>query len=136
LFTGSGKPTAIASGRLGHLDRTQGEVGKIFLTGHPTGTPATAGTGVNAQADTDVSSHGRLTVDPVSSLVRAGLAHVKAVRSRRACGRKPSTARGTTPLRPLVRPPRRTPTDAHRGDRWCTVSRNDINAQALQPVRP
>ncbi|MET7353751.1 hypothetical protein [Streptomyces mirabilis] len=103
MFTGSGKPTAIASGRLGHLDRTQGEVGKIFLTGHPTGTPATAGTGVNAQADTDVSSHGRLTVDPVSSLVRAGLAHVKAVLTQSVrqeavdgSGNNPSPPLGTT----------------------------------------
>ncbi|MFE5078882.1 hypothetical protein [Streptomyces mirabilis] len=104
MFTGSGKPTAIASGRLGHLDRTQGEVGKIFLTGHPTGTPATAGTGVSAQADTDVSSHGRLAVDPVLMSgyarrpgSRQGSALTQSVRQEAVdgSGNNPSPALGT-----------------------------------------
>ncbi|MEV4453279.1 hypothetical protein [Streptomyces mirabilis] len=77
LFTGSGKSTAIASGRCCDLNLIQGEAGEIFLNGHPMGTPATAGTGVtrvNAPPDTDVSFHGRLAVDPVlTSGMRAGL---------------------------------------------------------------
>jgi hypothetical protein len=35
LFTGSGKSTAIASGRRCDLNLIQGEAGKIFLTGTP-----------------------------------------------------------------------------------------------------
>jgi hypothetical protein len=81
LFTGSGKPKAIASGTLGDLALMQGGEGRVFLTGHPKGSPATAGTGVtrlDAPAGTDVSSHGRLAIDPVLTPgVRAGLAHIK-----------------------------------------------------------
>ncbi|MDJ0345974.1 SGNH/GDSL hydrolase family protein [Streptomyces sp. H10-C2] len=81
VFTGHGKPAAIASGRLGDLELMQGEAGRVFLTGHPTSTPATTGTGVtpvNAPSDTDVSSHGRLAVDPVLTPgVRAGLLRIK-----------------------------------------------------------
>ncbi|MGW7821382.1 SGNH/GDSL hydrolase family protein [Streptomyces puniciscabiei] len=80
LFTGSGRPKAIASGRLGDLDLMQGESGRVFLTGHPKGSPATAGTGVtrlDAPAGTDVSSHGRLAVEPVLTPgVRAGLRQI------------------------------------------------------------
>ncbi|MFD7169909.1 SGNH/GDSL hydrolase family protein [Streptomyces violascens] len=81
VFTGTGKPAAVASGKLGDVDLMQGEAGQVFLTGRPVSPPATAGTGithVNAPANTDVSSHGRLSVDPVLTPgVRAGLAHVK-----------------------------------------------------------
>ncbi|MFF9405887.1 hypothetical protein ACF1B0_10180 [Streptomyces anandii] len=81
LFTGRGKPKGIASGKLGDLDLAQGDAGKVFLTGRPKGAPATAGTGVTrlaAPAGTDVSSNGRLAVDPVLTPgVRAGLANIK-----------------------------------------------------------
>lgn len=81
LFTGRGKPKSIASGRLGDLDLAPGDAGRVFLTGHPKGSPATAGTGVtrlDAPAGTDVSSLGRLATEPVLTPgVRAGLAHVK-----------------------------------------------------------
>ncbi|MDC0773043.1 GDSL-type esterase/lipase family protein [Streptomyces sp. HD] len=81
LFTGSGKPKTLASAKLGDLDLVQGEAGRVFLTGHPKGSPATAGTGVtrlNAPAGTDVSSHGRLAIEPVLTPgVHAGLAHIK-----------------------------------------------------------
>ncbi|MEU7059160.1 SGNH/GDSL hydrolase family protein [Streptomyces sp. NPDC046197] len=81
LFTGSGRPKTIASGELGDLDLMQGDAGRVFLTGHPKGSPATAGTGVtrlDAPAGTDVSSHGRLAIDPVLTPgVHAGLTHIK-----------------------------------------------------------
>ncbi|MFF7747956.1 hypothetical protein ACFZCP_01635 [Streptomyces sp. NPDC007971] len=81
LFTGRGRPKAIASGRLGDLALVQGDAGRVFLTGHPKGTPATAGTGVtrlDAPAGTDVSSHGRLATEPVLTPgVRAGLTRIK-----------------------------------------------------------
>ncbi|MFC0843727.1 GDSL-type esterase/lipase family protein [Streptomyces noboritoensis] len=186
LFTGTTKPTTLAKGRLGDLDLVQGDAGKVFLTGHPTSTAATVGSGVtrvDAPADTDVSSHGRLAVDPVLTPgVNAGLAHVKsagkgstraeepaaqaapaqdrtepvtvtstatATGSRLAqslaqeaapgSGTLPSPALGTpsTPRTGLKNTGKATvgtsdePTDT---DRWCAISRNDINAQALQPT--
>ncbi|MFF1743723.1 hypothetical protein [Streptomyces mirabilis] len=76
----------------------QSEAGKIFLTGHPTSTPATSGTGVtrvNAPPDTGVSPYGRLAVDPVLiSGTRAGLAHVKAVRKGCAVRRRQRAGHG------------------------------------------
>ncbi|MEU9439465.1 GDSL-type esterase/lipase family protein [Streptomyces sp. NPDC048304] len=81
LFTGSAKPKSIASGKLGDLDLMQGEAGRVFLTGHPKGSPAVSGTGVTrleAPAGSDVSSHGRLATEPVLTPgVRAGLTHIK-----------------------------------------------------------
>ncbi|MFI1106204.1 Tat pathway signal protein [Streptomyces melanogenes] len=81
VFTGHGKPVAIASGKLGDLDLMQGEAGRVFLTGTPSSTPATRGTGIthlDAPADTDVSSHGRLAVRPVLTPgIRSGLEHIK-----------------------------------------------------------
>ncbi|OLZ70810.1 hypothetical protein AV521_12390 [Streptomyces sp. IMTB 2501] len=187
LFTGHGKPKGIASGRLGDLDLMQGDAGRVFLTGHPKGTPATAGTGVTrlaAPAGTDVSSHGRLAIDPVLTPgVHAGLTHVKDAgkgftRSQEPAPRTatPDTAAdepltvtstatttgtrltqsvqqdavdgsGNGPSPALATAggthnrPKRTsaktavvsnsPTD---DDRWCAVSRNDVNVQALQPT--
>ncbi|GGN64821.1 hypothetical protein GCM10011579_034700 [Streptomyces albiflavescens] len=59
----------------------QGAAGRVFLTGHPTGTPRTKGTGVtrvNAPSNTDVSTLGRLAVHPVLTPgVRAGMERVK-----------------------------------------------------------
>ncbi|MEU1038609.1 hypothetical protein [Streptomyces sp. NPDC005907] len=81
LLNGQAKPSVIASGKLGDLDLMQGAAGRVFLTGHPTGTPRTKGTGVtrvNAPSNTDVSSLGRLAVHPVLTPgVRAGLERVK-----------------------------------------------------------
>ncbi|MFD9487597.1 hypothetical protein ACFWBX_27245 [Streptomyces sp. NPDC059991] len=191
LFTGRGKPTSIASGKLGDLDLMQGEAGRVFLTGRPTSTPVTQGTGVtrvNAPADTDLSSHGRLAVDPVLTPgVRAGLEHIKdagkgfskaeptlrghgaaqapatitsdepvmvtstatatgakltqSVQQEAAVGpgKMPSPAlaghsgsqRRTSLSHTAVADVSNTPID---DDRWCAVSRNDVNAQALQPT--
>ncbi|MFE9931272.1 SGNH/GDSL hydrolase family protein [Streptomyces sp. NPDC005533] len=199
VFTGQGKPAAIASGKLGDLDLMQGEAGRVFLTGHPTDTPATAGTGVtrvDAPADTDVSSHGRLAVEPVLTAgIRAGLDRVKNAGKDFTKAEEPlphtaatpgdqpvtvtstATATGTkltqsvrqesadgsgttsspslgaaagAPAKAAASPGTaggaqsqsardaaaaaggaNDPTD---GDRWCSVSRNDVKVQALQPT--
>ncbi|MFC8349559.1 SGNH/GDSL hydrolase family protein [Streptomyces sp. NPDC057280] len=74
-------PSVFASGKLSDIALQQGGTGRVFLTGHPTGAPDTAGTGVrrlDAPADAAISSHGQLAVDPiVSPGVRAGLEHIK-----------------------------------------------------------
>ncbi|MFI9101241.1 SGNH/GDSL hydrolase family protein [Streptomyces fildesensis] len=188
LYSGGGKPAAIASGKLGDLDLMQGEAGRVFLTGHPTSTSGTAGTAVtpvNAPANTDMSSHGRLAVDPVLTPgVRAGLARIKdagkgADKSEEpvpgaaapADGDEPATVTSTatatgtklsqgvqeeagdgsgTITSPVLKTNAGTHTQKMSGaapaitypvshdpvdtDRWCSVSRNDVGAQALQPT--
>ncbi|GGU32383.1 SGNH/GDSL hydrolase family protein [Streptomyces violascens] len=189
VFTGRGKPAAIAAGKLGDLDLTQGEAGRVFLTGHPTDTLATVGTGVtrvNAPAHTDVSSHGRLAVEPVLTPgVQAGLTHIKdsgkgftkseepapaGKPSPTVSAAEPTTVTSTatttgakltqnvqqeasngsgTTLSPAIstgtgKQPQLARTaavttagvsnDPTDGDRWCAISRNDVNAQALQPT--
>ncbi|MFD9566129.1 Tat pathway signal protein [Streptomyces sp. NPDC059994] len=189
LFTGKGKPASIATGKLGDLDLMPGDAGKVFLTGHPTTTPAVKGTSitpVNAPADTDMSSHGRLAVDPILTPgLRAGLEHVKdagkgftkaepapsagsaAQPAEAASASEPVTitSTATTTGAQLTQSVRQETTGASaiglspaltatsgarpkmaRGvaaaasidptdpDRWCSVSRNDVNVQALQPT--
>ncbi|MFG5723703.1 SGNH/GDSL hydrolase family protein [Streptomyces murinus] len=187
LFTGRGKPKTIASGKLGDLDLMQGDAGRVFLTGRPKGAPATAGTAVTrlaAPAGADVSSHGRLAIDPVLTPgVHAGLTHIKDagkgfteaqesaphIATPGTSGDEPLTVTSTatttgtrltqsvqqntgdgsgnnpSPVLAAVtathpRPKHSLkaagmtaspPTDS---DRWCAVSRNDVNAQALQPT--
>ncbi|MEV6052337.1 hypothetical protein [Streptomyces sp. NPDC052107] len=82
VWGGNGDAAAtIASGRLGDLDLKRGGAEQVFLTGHPAHTSDTAGSGitrVNAPAGTDISSQGRLAVDPVLTPgVRAGIERVK-----------------------------------------------------------
>lgn len=81
LWRGHGDTSLVATGRLGDLDLQQGGQGRVFLTGHPIGSPRTGGTGitrVNAPADTDLSTLGRLAVGQVLTPgVRNGLARVK-----------------------------------------------------------
>ncbi|WP_229848526.1 golvesin C-terminal-like domain-containing protein [Streptomyces melanogenes] len=187
LFTGKGKPSSIATGKLGDLDLMQGDAGKVFLTGHPATTPAARGTGVipiNAPAATDISSHGRLAVDPVLTPgLRAGLKHVKdagkgftqvkpapersaAPTAPAASADEPVTITSTAtttgaklaqsvqqentdgsaiglspalkaaaPARPkMLRGVAAASNDPTDPDRWCSVSRNDVNVQALQPT--
>ncbi|WP_393078784.1 hypothetical protein [Streptomyces sp. LN704] len=187
LYRGGGQAKRIATGALGDLGLVQGEAGRVFLTGHPKGAPATAGTGVtrvDAPAGIDVSSHGRLAIDPVLTPgVRVGLTHVKdagkgftkaeepaaRVATPAADGAEPVTvtSTATTTGTKLAQSVQQTagdgtghnpspalvgtggkhtwsthtavteagnvsdPTD---GDRWCSVSRNDVNVQALQPT--
>ncbi|ALO09064.1 Tat pathway signal sequence domain protein [Streptomyces venezuelae] len=194
LWRGHGRPASLASGSLGDLALKQGGTGKVFLTGRPAGEPHTNGTGITyvaVPADADISSHGRLAVDPVLSTgVRKGLERITdagknfttAEPAHQSPGEQPSrpeeerpltvtatatvtgkkltqTVRGSgsgsgkSALSPTLEPsglaasgqdgrsaPARTfaatalgndPVDT---DRWCSVPRNDINSQALQPT--
>ncbi|WP_086558635.1 SGNH/GDSL hydrolase family protein [Streptomyces africanus] len=80
LWKGRGKPSTLASGKLGDLSLKQGAEGRAFLTGDAKSTRL-AGSGVtrlNAPADADVSHLGRLAVDPVLMPgVHAGLERIK-----------------------------------------------------------
>ncbi|WP_053698823.1 SGNH/GDSL hydrolase family protein [Streptomyces sp. NRRL F-5755] len=187
VYDGHGKPRTIATGRLGDLDLVPGEQGRAFLTGK-TKDAKTQGSGVtriDAPADTDVSSHGRLAVDPVLTPgIRAGLTRIQGagkgfdkadepeagVRDR--SGQAPSTAGDAAPLtvtstatttgnkvqqrvvatqprtgnvlspaltgasapRVMTRTAAAVSHDPRDTDRWCSVSRNDMSAQALQPT--
>ncbi|MFF4487216.1 hypothetical protein ACFY0F_12090 [Streptomyces sp. NPDC001544] len=189
-----GATTTIATGKLGDLDLERGGSAQVFLTGHPVGSLHTAGSGitrVNAPADTDISSQGRLAVEPVLTPgVRAGIERVKNAgkgftrtepNTQDGPAQAPGTLTATTPVTvtsiatttgskisqkvaPAAKPagkehlspaltagrapgsatgkhgqPSRSssiivshdPTDP---DRWCSVSRNDVKAQALQPT--
>nr|WP_260611459.1 hypothetical protein [Streptomyces sp. WAC04770] len=79
LWKREGTPSLLASGKLGELALEQGTEGRAFLTGDTTHANL-SGTGVthlDVPADTDVSSHGRLAVDPVLMPgVRAGLERI------------------------------------------------------------
>ncbi|MFF4224250.1 hypothetical protein ACFYZH_15490 [Streptomyces abikoensis] len=195
VWHGHGKPALIASGKLGDLDLMPGEQGRVFLTGNPKGAPKVAGTGVTrikAPADTDISTQGRLAVDPVLTPgVRTGLAHIKDAGKgftksepgpQRHPAQSPETTAGTEPVTvtstatgtgkkltqtvaetkapggkepsPALSAPSAPPaheskpaprsltaaadtdasTDPRDTDRVCAVSRNDMDAQALQPT--
>ena len=189
LFTGHGRPDVITAGKLGDLDLHQGAAGRVFLTGHPTGTLRTKGTGVtriNAPSDTDVSTLGRLAVNPVLTPgVHAGLEQIKNSgkgftkadpSSQEGSAQAPATVTADAPttvtstatttgekitqsvqetmnltgkgtfspalpasksngkqthLKRAAAGVSNTPVDT---DRWCSISRNDVNAQALQPT--
>ncbi|MGI5340748.1 SGNH/GDSL hydrolase family protein [Streptomyces sp. CA-181903] len=81
VWHGNGEPAVVASGKLGDIGLAQGDEGRVFLTGSPKGAPKVAGTGVtriDAPAGKDVSTRGRLAVDPVLTPgVRAGLTRIK-----------------------------------------------------------
>ncbi|MFG2568196.1 SGNH/GDSL hydrolase family protein [Streptomyces sp. NPDC048567] len=80
LFRGSGKPSVLAVGKLGDIDLRQGGQGRVFLTGKPSSRPDPAAdvTRLDVPADTDVSTLGRLAVNPVITPgVRHGLARIK-----------------------------------------------------------
>ncbi|WP_307795491.1 Tat pathway signal protein [Actinacidiphila acididurans] len=186
-----GKVSTVATGKLTDLALQQSGAGGVFLTGHPQGTPKTADTGItplNANADTQPSSLGRLAVDPVLAPgVQAGLATIAdagraAVQAEPAPAQAPAqtnttgdgtltltatatttgkeiTQRVSTPhkisgttLSPAVtsaskavpqnsnsiqKPAAAADGDDHDPvdtDRWCSVPRNDVNEQALQPT--
>ncbi|NUT30299.1 MAG: hypothetical protein HOV84_31045 [Streptomyces sp.] len=79
-WTGRGKPSTLASGKVGDLALKQGTGDRVFLTGNARNTrlAGSAVTRLNVAADTAVSSHGRLAVDPVLAPgVRAGLDHIQ-----------------------------------------------------------
>lgn len=79
LWKEGGTPSLLATGKLGDLALEQGADGQAFLTGDTTDANL-AGTGVtrlDVPADTDVSTHGRLAVEPVLMPgVRAGLERI------------------------------------------------------------
>ncbi|MFF1837010.1 hypothetical protein ACFVXE_22815 [Streptomyces sp. NPDC058231] len=182
LWKGKGRPATVATGPLGDLALAQG-ASRIFLTGHPAKKASVEGTGItqlDAPATADISSHGRLAVDPVlTSGVRAGLERisgagrgftkksaaepeataVKGAEEDRltvtstatttgaaitqgvaggatsASAARPSPALATTGAHSraasAVGTVSHDPTDP---DRHCAISRNDVNAQALQPT--
>ncbi|MER8184707.1 hypothetical protein [Kitasatospora sp. NPDC094015] len=187
VWHGHGSPDVVAAGKLGELDLMPGDQGRVFLTGKPEGASKFEGSGitrVNAPAGSDVSTQGRLAVDPVLTPgVRAGLAHIKdagkgftgaepAPQARSApgtgspagtesvtvsstataTGKKiaqtvagPTEPGGAAPSPALpaegrTQTPRSLPadtdasTDPRDPDRICAVSRNDVDAQALQPT--
>ncbi|WP_375603559.1 Tat pathway signal protein [Streptomyces sp. JHA26] len=189
VYGGKGTPKTVATGPLGDLDLSSGADGRAFLTGKARNVKV-AGTGVtalDAPADTSVSSHGRLAVEPVLTPgVRAGLTRIKAVgkgfdkvdepqagvrdrsgeppaaatkddttltitstatttgekveqrvvstEPRLDDGLSPALTGGTEP-RKLSRTAAATVShDPRDTDRWCSVSRNDMSLQALQPT--
>ncbi|MFD8736693.1 SGNH/GDSL hydrolase family protein [Streptomyces sp. NPDC059618] len=77
----AGKVDTVATGKLEQLALKQAGTGRVFLTGKPAGTTRLSGTGVsllNAPAEADVSSLGRLAVNPVlSAAVQRGLENIK-----------------------------------------------------------
>ncbi len=80
LWTENGRPSTLASGKLGEFALEQGTGGRAFLTGQAEKTrlAGSAVTPLDVSADTEISSHGRLAVDPVLSAgVRAGLDNIK-----------------------------------------------------------
>lgn len=198
VWHGHGSAVEVASGHPGDLDLAAGEAGKAFLTGRPAGAVHTQGTGIvalDAPADTDVSTQGRLVVDPVLTPgMKAGLSRVQDAGrgfTKSAPGRtgsqqpavtdSPQALAKTAPLTitttvtgtgaevtqkvtPKVAAGSQDPSPALSGasepvteqassatalsatadadvahdptdpDRWCSISRNDVNAQALQPT--
>src|SRR4051794_36016415 len=81
VWSGHGKLALVATGKLGDLDLMPGEAGRVVLTRPPKGPPSERGPGIpriTPPADTDISTRGRLAVEPVLTPgVRAGLAHIK-----------------------------------------------------------
>ncbi|MQY36938.1 hypothetical protein SRB17_49400 [Streptomyces sp. RB17] len=198
LWSAKGKAAVVASGKLGDLDLARGGSSNVFLVGHPSGAAHTRGSGIariNAPVDTDISSLGRLAVNPVlTSGLRAGVDRIKnagegftktelasehatpvpGMQKTARAMTVTSTATGTgTRLSQQVTPTPHTAgnqlspalTSVHKAlaaagagsgrhpqsartaavtsivshdptdpDRWCSVSRNDVNAQALQPT--
>ncbi|MCC5476067.1 SGNH/GDSL hydrolase family protein [Streptomyces barringtoniae] len=188
VWSGHGRPALVATGKLGDLDLMPGEAGRVFLTGHPQGSAKVRDTGItrlNAPADTDISTRGRLAVEPVLTPgIRAGLAHIKSAGKgftrneptphdtrptpETVAGDQPVTVTSTatatgekvtqsvadttapsgknpSPALPItggrgkgssvarVNDPT-TAVDPRDTDRICAISRNDVNAQALQPT--
>ncbi|MCX4853786.1 hypothetical protein [Streptomyces canus] len=196
VWNGHGAAATVASGELGGFDLQRGGSTQVFLTGQVTETPRTGGSGItrlHAPADTDISTLGRLAVDPVLTPgMRSGLSRIEnagkgftgaepapqdspvqaaGVRAADAPVTVTSTATGTGAKisQPVTKAMETTgqdrlspalttgsapasgsgthtqltrsaavtsivshdPTDP---DRWCSVSRNDVGAQALQPT--
>ncbi|MGW3836348.1 SGNH/GDSL hydrolase family protein [Streptomyces microflavus] len=80
LWAENGKLATLASGNLGEIALKRGTGNRVFLTGRPQKLHLTDSsvTHLDVAADADISSHGRLAVNPVLAPgVRAGLDHIK-----------------------------------------------------------
>ncbi|GAA2881643.1 SGNH/GDSL hydrolase family protein [Streptomyces mexicanus] len=77
----AGRRTTVASGRLTEMNLRQGTDGTVYLTGEADRTEGFTASGIaplRVPADADVSTRGRLAVDPVvSPAVHAGIAHIE-----------------------------------------------------------
>ncbi|MFJ4633397.1 Tat pathway signal protein [Streptomyces sp. NPDC088847] len=183
-----GRKSTIASGNLSEMNLRQGTDGTVYLTGKANHGKGFAASGIKALAvspDADLSTRGRLAVDPVvSPAVQAGIVSIKnagrgftgtATREPAAettTGRtshaltitgsvpgtgkhtsqktvEPGTTAGGRPSPALTGSPKpqtstmstATAADADPRandpvdtDRWCSVPRNDVATQALQPT--
>ncbi|MFF0714367.1 golvesin C-terminal-like domain-containing protein [Streptomyces bauhiniae] len=182
-----GKKATVASGDLAAMSLRQGTDGTVYLTGkasHDEGLTASGIKALNVSPDAEVSTRGRLAVDPVlSQAVLAGVDHIKAAGRgfTRTATTEPAaeatpghtshalTISGTVPgtgrhihykiaepgstaggrpspaltgaskpqvstitaLTTAADPRANDPVDS---DRWCSVPRNDVGTQALQPT--
>ncbi|WP_243869318.1 Tat pathway signal protein [Streptomyces liangshanensis] len=183
-----GRRATVASGKLAEMNLRQGMDGTVYLTGTATREKNFAASGVKAlkvSPDAEVSTRGRLAVDPVvSPAVQAGVDHITSAgrgftktettepAAERTLGRTshvltitstaPSTGRrtkqkaaepgvtaGSKPSPALTgssKPQTSTMSamaaaaddsrahDPVDTDAWCSVARNDVDAQALQPT--
>ena len=184
-----GKKTTVASGRLTAMNLRQGTDGTVYLAGRASRGKNFAASGIktlNVSPDADVSTRGRMAIDPVvSPAVQAGIDNItdagrgftKTTTREPAAETTPGrishvlTITGTVPgtgkyTKQQVAEPGTTaggrPSPALTGsskpqmstmsllttsadstsiehdptdpDRWCSVPRNDVNTQALQPT--
>ncbi|ELP62567.1 Tat pathway signal protein [Streptomyces turgidiscabies] len=184
-----GRKTTVATGRLAAMNLRQGTDGTVYLTGTASRGKGFAASGIrqlSVSPDADLSTRGRLAVDPaVSPAVQAGVDNIKnAGRGFTGTGtgtREPAaetttggtnhdlTITGTVPgtgrhtdqkvtapgstaggrpspvLTGSARPQLSTTSmlatavasnanDPVDNDRWCSVPRNDVGTQALQPT--
>ncbi|MFF4732080.1 Tat pathway signal protein [Streptomyces mirabilis] len=182
-----GRKTTIASGKLTAMNLRQGTDGTLYLTGKASHGKGFAASGIKALAvspDADLSTRGRLAVDPVvSPAVQSGIATIKNAgrgftgtatkepaaetttghtshaltitgavpgtgeRTQQKAAEPGSTA-GGRPSPALTGSPKpqistmsmaTTAADSRANDpvdtdRWCSVPRNDVATQALQPT--
>ncbi|MBX9394252.1 Tat pathway signal protein [Streptomyces sp. TRM72054] len=183
-----GRKTTVASGKLTAMNLRQGTDGTVYLIGkadHGKGFTAGGIKPLDVSPDADVSTRGRLAVDPVvSPAVHAGVENIKNAGKGFASSRtkepapeqipgrishalritgtvpgtgmhtkqqaaEPGTTAGGTPSPVLTGSTEpqlttmslmTTATSDSRAndpvdtDRWCSVPRNDVDTQALQPT--
>ncbi|MCX4598575.1 Tat pathway signal protein [Streptomyces sp. NBC_01549] len=183
-----GKKTTVASGKLAAMNLRQGTDGTVYLTGkgsHDKGFAASGIKALNVSPDAEISTHGRLAVDPVVSpavlagvdrINNAGRGFTKTASKEPAAEATPGhishtlTITGAVPgtgkhTKQKAAEPgstaggRRSPAltgsskpqmstmsmmttadddsranDPVDSDRWCSVPRNDVATQALQPT--
>ncbi|MEV6762871.1 Tat pathway signal protein [Streptomyces sp. NPDC051105] len=182
-----GRKTTVASGRLTAMNLRQGTDGTVYLTGSASHGKSFAASGIkqlNVSPDAELSTRGRLAVDPVvSPAVQAGVDNVanagrdftktstKEPAAEKTTGHtdhaltvtgtvagtgrhtkqqtaEPDTTAGGTPSPALTGSSKpqlstmsmlTTADDARAHDpvdtdAWCSVPRNDVKSQALQPT--